>query len=135
MTAEGLGLSTLSAQGLPSLCRRLEGPRGEGKEAPAKNTFLGCGVTAWRPPRLPSLPAPSLTLATGTQHLLKLCPAELGHLRSTVRMAREQMVWACKMSGLQQEVPGSFLCRSPVLSEFSAPLPVWGLFHPVTRPV
>lgn len=48
MTEEGSGLSALSAPGLPTLPRCLEGLRGERKEAWAKSTFFGQGVTAWQ---------------------------------------------------------------------------------------
>lgn len=48
MTEEGLGLSALSAPGLPTLPHCLEGLREERKEAWAKSTFFGQGVTAWQ---------------------------------------------------------------------------------------
>lgn len=48
MTEEGLGLSTLSAPGLPTLPHCLEGLRGERKEVWAKSTFFGHQVTDWQ---------------------------------------------------------------------------------------
>lgn len=66
MTEEGLGLSALSAPGLPTLPRCLEGLRGERKEAWAKSTFLAKESLPGSWPQLLWFPVMSLSLATRT---------------------------------------------------------------------
>lgn len=72
MTEESLGLSPRYLHpGLPAP-RRLEGPRGERKESPAKSTFSLVEILPGGPPLLLAFPAASLTLATRDSGLLTM---------------------------------------------------------------
>lgn len=100
MTEEGLGLSTLSEPGLPTLPHCLEGLRVERKEAWAKSTFFDHRVTDWQ---LASAPlVSSVVPCSGHQDL---CLAKLEHLSSVVRELGEV---AAETSGEFRTVGKSF---------------------------